>query len=250
MFNPLDLSFPGVGSISNLWDDFTGVTQVEEMNQANKDIASARNVFEAEQAGKARDFSETEAEKNRRFQSEEIKAQLGFQERMSNSAVSRRMADLKASGINPILAGKFDASSPAGAAAAGSQGATAKANAAGATMQAKPSGAQQLSSALDLAKQAADLKKTQVDTANVAQNIDIAKPGASVAKDVDKVYNKASDSFMNVTQAIGKQLGSSAYDLQKKTKAVAGKIKDFVIDKGTKLTNPISNWIETNYSHE
>lgn len=81
-----------------LWNNITGDAQAQTTN----------NLFNAQQAALANQFSHDEAQIAR-----------DFNERMSNTAYQRAMADMKAAGINPLnLAGGIEPASAATSAAA------------------------------------------------------------------------------------------------------------------------------------
>lgn len=106
-------ALPSVGG-HNLLD--VGLSSLPFVGEAFS--ASSANKFTAEQNQAAMSFEAQQAHANRRFQ-----------ERMSNSAFQRQMADMGKAGLNPMLAaGMSGSSTPGGAMASGKAGSGAKAN--------------------------------------------------------------------------------------------------------------------------
>lgn len=99
-------AFEGIGN----W--FTGNLDA----QRREDEIRLQHHFSALEAEKARKFSEEQAKIARDFNANEAKIAREWQERMSNTAYSRAIKDLKSVGINPYAIGSFNAASTPSAA--------------------------------------------------------------------------------------------------------------------------------------
>lgn len=148
------------------------VSQVQNQNFNSAEASKTRD-FNAAQAELQRGWAAGEAGTARTFNAEEAQKNRDFQERMGNTQYQRAIADMKAAGLNPMLAYKnggaggangsaASISAPSGSAASGGQASSGSAPRA--EVPTFTASLQGMSSALDIMAKKASIDNIDADT--------------------------------------------------------------------------------------
>lgn len=161
MFSGLMAALPAVAGLAgSIFGSHTSAQGAHEANEANRDIAANTN------------------QTNRDIAND----QMAFQERMSSSAYQRSVLDMKAAGINPMMAANNGgASSPSGASIAA------------------VTGAPQQNEKAGYATSAVDAMRLGKEMAAVNSQIDQNKASAALSKALAK--SAASQNMVNLNSA-------------------------------------------------